>query len=154
MQRYIPKDRREPDKATLDYDAAVAEGRQIVTALKNNEWALGELADRVKTKYGANTLARFAEDIGVEPSTLERYRSVYRAWKETPGPAPESFAVAQTLQSHPNRAELVRKNPKLTRREARKIKRPYKGKGKQARIDANLRPGNEKFADDRLGEHI
>lgn len=60
--------------------------------------------------------------------TLERKRSVWRAWKEISEPAPKSipFAIAMALQDHPNRAELVNKNLNITRAEARRLARDHR----------------------------
>jgi hypothetical protein len=53
---------------------------------------LGALADAVAKEYGTDKLGQFAADIGINRNTLERYRSVYRDWKEiwtNPAPEPE-----------------------------------------------------------------
>ena len=65
------------------YDAAVAEAKQITQNMETAEWGrmrLGELASQVETQYGENKLKQFAKDIGMALCTLERSRSVYRAW--------------------------------------------------------------------------
>jgi hypothetical protein len=112
---------------TLVYEDAVAEAIQIVSAYKQTVKAaankdqhmrLGELAHGVTKEYGENRLKKFAKDVGVAACTLERCRSVYRAWMENPAPEPISYSVAKELQTHPNRFEIVRQNPNLTKSEA------------------------------------
>jgi hypothetical protein len=86
---------------------------------------LGELADRVEPKYGDKTLAKFAAAIGLQVATLNRCRSVYRAWKkiEIKGSSPK-FALLQALQGHPKRDEII--NNIKTVREARTIMKDYR----------------------------
>jgi hypothetical protein len=116
-----------PKSTEIKYDEkAVAEGKLLVKALQSNEMKLGELADRLQPRYGDKTLARFAKEIGLPVATLNRCRSVYRAWKGIEEPAPNNFGVKQALQGHPLRAEIVKNNPNLTRREARTFMQDYK----------------------------
>src|SRR5271169_4202003 len=85
---------------------------------------LGELADKVKTSYGKGTLSRFAVEIGITPCVLERYRSVFRKWRNSaPGLELPPYSVARELVGHPDRVEIVRNNPTITRREARALMR-------------------------------
>lgn len=80
---------RKPDE--IDFNKAVTEGKKIVaTALKSHELRLGELADRVEPKYGDKTLLKFATAIGLHVATLNRCRSVYRAWKKIKGASKNS----------------------------------------------------------------
>src|SRR5437660_1417507 len=107
-QQVIRRVRVEP---AIDYDAAIAEGKQIVAQIEKSRerlMRLGELAHRVEKRYRGETLKRFAAEIGIAACTLERCRSVYRAWQSDSkeAPAPKSFAVAQELQGHPDRFEL------------------------------------------------
>jgi hypothetical protein len=119
------------------YDAAVAEGMQITQNMTTAEWGrmrLGELASQVETKYGENKLRQYAKDIGMAICTLERSRSVYRAWAEIPA-APPNFSVAQELQDHPERAQIIKDKPNITTREARKKAQAWKEK--KAKKDPN-----------------
>ena len=114
-----------------DYDAAVAEGKRIVARMDRSpeQMRLGELADSVVTKYGEDRLSKFAKDIGFAACTLKRSRSVFRAWlpeEGKEGAPPISFAVAQALQAHPRRLELVAAKPEMTQREARKIMNQFR----------------------------
>jgi len=117
----------------IKYDVAVREGKEIIANEKRGQMRLGELADKLEPKYADRTLAKFAAEIGIAACTLERHRSVYRAWKENPAPGPVSYAVLRALQDHPDRADIVKNNPDLTQAEARKLMRPYRGEdsGKQ-----------------------
>ena len=97
-----------PAADRFDYDNAVREAKQILAAGERDQWRLSELAHGVETTYDAESLKKFAAAIGKSFCTVARLRSVWRAWHvEIEGPAPESFAVAQALQSHPDRAEIV-----------------------------------------------
>jgi hypothetical protein len=117
--RKQPDEARQPD--VINFDAAVAEGKQIVAQGESNAWRLGEIADQVEPKYGDKTLAKLAKAIGgIALCTLERRRSVYRKWKEIPAAPPKSFAVAQELAPHPDRGRIIEAKPNITTREARK----------------------------------
>jgi hypothetical protein len=111
----------------------VEEGKQIVREMEageNLKMRLGELAAGVVKVYGERKLEQFAKAIGKAACTLERTRSVYRAWygEDAPKQAtpPESYSVAQELQSHPDRFEIIKDKPNLTVREARRRTREYK----------------------------
>lgn len=118
----------EPDPVI--YDQAVAEAKQIIADLESSRsplMRLGELADQVIIVYGEGRLKRFADDIGMVACTLERCRSVFRAWRTKEAPAPVlSYSVAQELQAHPQRFELIKKKPDMTKREARSIMRRFR----------------------------
>jgi hypothetical protein len=117
-----------PPQDSIDYDEAVSEGKEIAQKIESHWWRLAELADNLVTKYGENTLERFAKDIGVVACTLDRHRSVYRAWKDFSAPGPKlNYAVARELVKHPDRFDLVRQNPDITKREASKIMRQLAG---------------------------
>jgi hypothetical protein len=121
---------------TIPYDKAVREGQGIVLeieAAERGQLRLGELAHKLEKKYGDRTLAKFAAEIGIAKCTLDRYQTVYRAWEEklAPGPISTSYAVLRELQTHPDRAQIIRKNPNLTKREALDMIRELKGNAKE-----------------------
>lgn len=126
-----------PAPATIDYDAAVVEGKEIVediaaklASAQDRRMRLGELADAVEKAYGEGRLTKYAKDIGAALCTLKRSRSVYRAWAENeaaPPLLPKSFAVAQDLQRHPRRFEIIKKDPDITTRKARTLRRTASG---------------------------
>lgn len=109
---------------TIPYDDGVREGKAIIAKHEASRarmmWRLGELADRLEPRYGEKTRARFAEAIGMVGCTLDRICSTYRAWKdEISAPGPNlSWAAMRVLVDHPKRAEIVNKNPNITKREA------------------------------------
>jgi hypothetical protein len=119
----------------IPYEDAVAEGKKIVAEIEDTtsrgQLRLGELADKVETKYGDRTQAKFAAEIGVAPCTLKRYRTVYRDWKgaaiSAPGRFSVPYSVLRELQTHPDRAEIIRKEPNITKREAHSLMRKLKG---------------------------
>ena len=123
-----------PPTDTIPYDQAVAEGKKILADAERGQWRLGELAHNVEKGYGERKLAKFAEAIGVAPCTLLRYRDVYRAWKDICAPGRESipsYAVLRELAAHPNHEQIIRDNPKITKREAYELRRKYQGKEKE-----------------------
>lgn len=123
----------------INFVAAVREGKAIVAQQDTGQLRLGELADKVTPIYGQSTLKRFAKAIGINPETLARYRSVYRAWADIPAPGPGlSYAVMRELADHPQRAELVRANPTMTKREAAKIARQFANERRAPRSDAEV----------------
>jgi hypothetical protein len=135
----------------INFDKAVAKGKELVAKLKTQdkvvhitEMELGELADRLETKYGDKTLERFAKDIGIGAARLKRCRSVYRAWKgkEAPG-AP--FAVAKELEAHPLRDEIIRERPNLTKRQARSIMRAHR-QAHEDELDWRIKESRRWFA--------
>jgi hypothetical protein len=140
----------------IKYDDAVAEGKEIIAnieAAQRDQLRLGELAHEVHTKYGDRTLANFAKEIGISKCTLERYRNVYRAYegKLAPGPISVSYAVLRELQKHPERDQIIRAQPHLTKREAREVMLKFKGtpknKQKQNEKDQWLRDNQKWFRD-------
>jgi hypothetical protein len=117
------------------FDEAVREGKEILAQIdqaERGQFRLGALAHQVKTKYNDRSLARFAKEIGIAKCTLERYRTVYRAWegKLAPGPISTSYAVLRELATHPEREQIIRKNPDLTKREAHELMRKREGAAK------------------------
>ena len=116
----------------ISYDAAVSEGKQIVAKLEvaqRGQLRLGELADKLEPKYGDRTMAKYANELGISKCTLDRYRTVWRAWEGKLAPGPNSipsYAVCRELAKHDKREAIVRENPAITKSEARKLMRDYK----------------------------
>jgi hypothetical protein len=128
-----------------EYRAAVEAGKRIVQQMaadketaENHKWQLGELADGVVKKYKEGKLERFAKDIGKSADVLRRCRSVFRAWRGEDAPkeatSPKFYSVAQELQSHPRRFEIIKNNPDITVCKARQLTRKSK-KDKDAACD-------------------
>jgi hypothetical protein len=123
---------------TIPYDDAVCEGKEIVGRIDNAERGqlrLGELAAKLEPKYKDRTLAKFAAEIRIAKCTLDRYRTVYRAWegKLAPGPISPSYAVLRELATHPEREQIIGKNPNLTKREAHERMRTLDNDTKEKR---------------------
>jgi hypothetical protein len=110
------------------YEDAVQEAQKILKQFDSGQMRLGELADKLEPRYGDNTLKRFAAEIGIAVCTVERYRDVYRAWKEIPAPGRElmSYSVARELAAHPDRAGIIERNPSITKRQALELMRGHR----------------------------
>jgi hypothetical protein len=107
------------DYEVFPYDEAVVEGRNLVSSMKDSQFELGRIADKLEPKYEERTLERFAEEIGIDHGTLKSYRTTYRAWKDQPA-RPPGYSVAKALNRHPNRADIIQETPELTVLEAEK----------------------------------
>jgi hypothetical protein len=114
------------------FDEAVREGKEILAQMdeaERGQFRLGALAHQVKTRYNDRTLAKFAAKLDIAKCTLERYRTVYRAWegKLAPGPISTSYAALRELATHPDREKIIRENPNITKREAHERMRKHEG---------------------------
>jgi hypothetical protein len=105
-----------------EYQAIVEEGKAITADMSGKQWTLGDLADKVEKAYGENRLEQFAEDIRFDGDfrSLGRYRNICRAFPKTRG-RPRFFATAQALATHPERFEIVERNPDIGVREAQEL---------------------------------
>ena len=108
----------------IPFDDAVSEGKEIVAQIEvaeRGQLRLGELADRLEPRYKDRTLAKFAAEIGVAKCTLDRYRTVYRAWAEklAPGPNLVSYAVLRELATHRSASKSLGKSKYYQTRSAR-----------------------------------
>jgi hypothetical protein len=118
---------------TIDLDAAIAEGKEILANVRVAErryYRLGQLAAGVETQYGKKTLTRFAAKLDISACTLERYRDVYNRWDgaDPPIPAPErfSYAVLKELATHGDKPKIIREYEHLTKRKAHALMREYR----------------------------
>lgn len=64
-----------------DWESLISEGMEARSLKDKSQWILGKLADRVNTRYGSDAIGVFATSIGVNKSSLLRYRDVYRKFK-------------------------------------------------------------------------
>jgi hypothetical protein len=111
----------------IDFEDAVHEAKQILDRIDSNRMRLGELAHKLEPRHGEQTLLHFAREIGVAVCTLARHRDVYRAWEGFCAPGRKlGYAVARELATHPDRGEIVRSNPAITKREAQARMRAYR----------------------------
>lgn len=76
--RIGPKSQASSEDAS--YEQCVIKGKAAVLAEGESRWIEGDLAIIVPKKYGAQTLERFAADIGIEYSTLQGRKNVAKAW--------------------------------------------------------------------------
>jgi hypothetical protein len=111
-----------PKPLTIDFDAAVAKGKELAKKINTNLWELGKLADEVEAKYGETTIEHLAKDIGMEhPQVLVNLRATYRAWKDIPKDKSRDlipFNTLRVLNAHPEREEIAALDPPPTKREA------------------------------------
>jgi hypothetical protein len=118
-----------PTEATvtfIKYEVARDECKAIRERAERDHWRLGEIAHKVETRYDERTLAKLSKDSGFADCTLERHRSVYRAWMEKPALGPVLYSVLRALQDHPDRYNIVTENPKLTQAKAREIMQAWR----------------------------
>jgi hypothetical protein len=119
------------DTDTIDFNAAVVEGKQILKQIElaeRGQLRLGEIVAKLEKKYGDRTVAKYAEALGIATCTLHRHKAVYQAWegKVAPGPLSPSYTVLRELKTLPDREEILREKPNMTKREAAAIKRKSK----------------------------
>jgi len=127
----------------IPFENAVRECKEIRARIEvrnedteRDHFRIGEIADKVQTKYGDRTHAELAKRSNIAYSCLKRYLSVYRAWKGTPfgapGPQSVSYSVLRELAALPegaglpNREQIIRDNPDITKREAEQLRRERK----------------------------
>lgn len=121
-----------PEPAVNDdiYKKTLAEAKAILARYETDWSRLAELADQVDTVYGERRLAKWAAEAGISACTAKRQRSTLPAYTSIGAPAPRLYSVAQALQAHPDRVEILKENPKLTKVEALKAMRVYRKRQK------------------------
>lgn len=139
----------------------IATADQMTATADRNDWRLAELADQVETTYGAKDLVKFAVEIGIAPCTIKRRRTAYRTWKEDlkgdPGLLSSlSYSVARALETHPERARLVKDNPGMSKRQAtdhmKALRAKLESEMERWWKDMILRLGKAAKDETRLGE--
>lgn len=106
-----------PSSDSIPYDDAVRFGRAATKGMNQFQWYLGEIAARVKPKYGEQTLAKLAEAIEIDENSLSRYRNVFKAYEQIPPRSGISWAVCKVFASQPDRVELINRRD-WTKRQA------------------------------------
>jgi hypothetical protein len=110
----------------IPFDQADTAIGVILAKIKEAEYLpmlIGEIADKTEPKYGDSTMEKLAEKRGMKLSTLNHYRTVYRAWKDIlPPGAKFPFAVLRELAAVPNRAELLMAEPNMSKRRAEAVR--------------------------------
>jgi hypothetical protein len=91
----------------VNYKEAVRRGKELVAQEGDIKWQLGDLAltvapmgERTGPNGSTEPLARFAEDIGVEFSTLQGYRQVAAAWEFDARASNTPWTVHRILLNH------------------------------------------------------
>jgi hypothetical protein len=107
--------------STIPYDEAVIKGKKIMLEIGNRQWELADLANHLEPKYGEQTLARYAIAIDVKYRTLQKLRSVARAWPQMTRARNISFGIAADLMAQADREQIVEGNPLLTQGQARTL---------------------------------
>jgi len=137
----VPKQVKEPATDTtapaeiIPFAKGLAEGKKILAEIEDvrerGHFRLGEIADKIETKYGDRTHAKLAEGWNIAPSCFKRYLSVYRAWKGknigAPGAPIVPYSVLRELAGLEDREQIIRDNPNMTRREAERLRREFNG---------------------------
>jgi hypothetical protein len=135
MQQQVQEQDIRPTEI-IPFDAGVDEAKKILANIGKVSDAghlrIGEIADKLETKYGDRTLAKFAKAIGKSPSCVKRWLSVYRAYKNTQIGAARPqlqipYSVLRELQDVPDREQLILDNPKMTMRDAEQLRRARNG---------------------------
>lgn len=85
-----------------DWSSLVKEGKEAVNALGESKWQLGDLARKVETKHGEQSLQTFADEVGVSYDSLRRYRDVAKAYPD-PATRVAIWSVHRILSPKPVR---------------------------------------------------
>lgn len=94
------------------WDEKVARGRALVTEINDRKWELGDLANEVCPSAGRGAhndglLWRFAEEIGVTPSSLNEYRRVATAWPHPTRVGSQTWTTHRLLAEREDRHEII-----------------------------------------------
>lgn len=103
------------------YASLVKQGLQAA----KSQWTLGDLASKVETHYGEESLQQYADDIGVEYNALKGYRTVARAYELGTRIPDVAWSVHRILAGQDDRTELIQ-DTELTAAAARGIVRGRK----------------------------
>lgn len=148
----------DPDR--LHWDEIVAEGRAAREAADGAQWALGALAMRVEITYGERDLQRFAEQIGIEPDTLDWYRRVarrfpirignlpwwvYRVLSQFPEPERDA-ALARAVDEHWTVAKARAELKRTQDAQEPPQERPHQGAKKNLGMKASGDPVIKRFS--------
>lgn len=134
-----------------EYAALVKQGRAALKKQDDVNWELGELAIKVDKKYNEDKLGQYAKDIGVEKRHLMICRTTFQKWPEKNGRP--FFWIAHVLNPHPQRAQIVAKNPSITFKEARDRMKAFNQRlaDKAAKDAAISEPASSAIVDDDKG---
>jgi hypothetical protein len=152
----VAGDERAPDGERNAAEAAAAGLREQIRALAErgdpkyrdlvergkaaakNLWTLGDLARQVQTEYGGESLARYADHIGVPYEVLKACRTTAAAWPDEKGRR-LPFSVCRAMNILPDRFKIAEKRPGLNVAQARELATMYRDS--QRRDESEERPG-------------
>jgi hypothetical protein len=106
------------------YQSLVKQGLDLIKQADQANWKLGELAVQVDKQYGQDRLGQFADDIDIDKRFLMDCRTTWQRWPQKSG-RPRFFSIARILNPHPQRHQIVAKNPDITAKEAHDRMRAY-----------------------------
>jgi hypothetical protein len=101
-----------------DWGSLVKEGKSVADEHDHDSWRLGELASLVTTEYGKGKLEQYAKEIGQNSGTLKDYRTTVEKWPDRKA-IRIAITVARVLNRHPDRFEIAKQNPNMTRLDAK-----------------------------------
>jgi hypothetical protein len=133
----------------------VKRGKELVKQHDNIQWELGDLVLReVQKDYGEDALGVYAEEIGINASTLKNYRSAALAWPQKD--RRRSFSVCSELNAHPQREQVLEKleqKDKATKAEAREAMKKYNEKKAATEVKEADEPEEEPAAPEPKQTH-
>ena len=103
-----------------------------------SQWVLGDLACQVETRYGEASLRNYAEEIGVDPYTLQSYRTVSKAYPQISRRLEISWSRYTRPAAEDDRLELIA-GDLMTVREARDLTRERADRKRKRERRAELR---------------
>lgn len=103
MARTIPTVESSPKR----YNDAVKQGRIALAQQGKANWTIGDLARKITTTYGDDTMSKFATDLDVPRGTLYDFRKVAEAYEPADRSPVNSWTVHQILSRETDRADLV-----------------------------------------------
>lgn len=103
-------------------------------------WLKGDLAAAVDTRYGEQTLQRYADDVGVKYDTLSEYRRVALAFPQMSRRLGISWSVHQALAAQTNRFELIASRDDWTLAAAREYVSPRQQPKAQLQAPPSVQP--------------
>ena len=93
----------------MNWEESVLQGIDARQQRDGAQWALGDLANELDTTYGDETLAKYAEAIGVERRRLMSYRTVARAFEKSVRTENLPWSIYERLASRPDRLRWLKK---------------------------------------------
>lgn len=103
--------RVEAEVKEVSLEGLISRGLELRERKDNISWELGDLAEMVTDEFGAKYLNEFSKGIGIEVSTIRRYRDVSKIYE--PEDREEyrilSWTHFRQVAAFPNRLELLKR---------------------------------------------